>query len=175
MVVVRCAPSRVLDLGRERARRFEKTRSAFRARRNVETRVRVETARFETATIARLKGDARARSRSRRESRIVTAFSTGAFDRRAVGFPINRRDSLVDSESKRPLRAESAPIARLRGSQGISRRENWFFSGSRNVRRSDGLKTFVSSRPPRELKNCQTFGSRESKTFAVRDGGVVFC
>jgi hypothetical protein len=47
----------------------------------------IETARFETRDqTARLKGDARARSRSRRESRIVTAFSTGAFDRRAADF-----------------------------------------------------------------------------------------
>jgi hypothetical protein len=161
--VVLC-PSRVLDLGRERARRFEKTRSAFSARRNVETRVRVETARFETATIARLKGDARARSRSRRESRIVTAFSTGAFDRRAVHFPINRRDSLVDSESKRPLRAESAPIARLRGEPGnLASRKLVFFGFAKrtSIRRSKDLRFLSAASRVEKLPNVWIAGVKD--------------
>ena len=46
------------------------------------------------------------------------------------GFPINRRDSLVDSdESRRPLRAESAPIARSRGSQGNLASQSLVFFG----------------------------------------------
>ena len=164
MVVVPCL-SRVLDLSQTRTKRAGSKSGVRGSARANETATRAsfarfETARFETATCAVERRRARPIAFAPRIADRDRVFDRGLRPTRG-GFPINRRDSLVDSESRRPLRAESAPIARSAGEQGnLASRSLVFFGFAKrtSIRRSKDRRFLSPASRLEKLPNAAIAG-----------------